>query len=67
MCLSHKIRAEGLFPFVILEKVFSFLLLILLNDFWILFIFCRNVNVDESLLFDKNKNPGVSFFRVSLF
>ena len=39
--------------------MFSFLLLILLNDFRILFIFCINVNVDELLLLDKNKTKGL--------
>ena len=48
------IRAQGLiylevFPFVILEKAFWFLL-ILQNNFRNLFIFCINIDIDELLL-----------------
>ena len=39
-----------LFPFVILEKVFWFLLLIMLNNLRALSIFCINVDTDEVLL-----------------
>ena len=42
-----------LFPFVILEKTFWFLLLILLSNLRNLFIFCINVDVDEMLLLEK--------------
>ena len=48
------IGAQGLislevFPFVILEKAFWFLL-ILQNNFRYLFIFCINIDIDELLL-----------------
>ena len=53
-----------LFPFIILEKQFWFLLLILLNNFRDLFIFCINVDIDKILLLDKNKGLGIKSFRV---
>ena len=58
--LHRKTRAYGsilieLFPFVTLEKVFWFLL-ILLNYLRNLFIFCRNVDIDKMLLLEKNKD-----------
>ena len=53
------------FPFVILEKVFWFLPLILFNNCRNLFIFCININIDELLLLDQNKNLGINFFRVN--
>ena len=51
----RKIRAYGLialeiFSFIILEKAFWCLLLILINNFRNLFIFCINVDIDEMLL-----------------
>ena len=49
-----------LFLFVILEKAFWFLLLILLNNFRNLFIFCINIDIDEVLLSDKNKGIVIS-------
>ena len=54
-CCYTKIRALGLtllvlFPFVFLEKAFWFLLLILLNNFRIFFVFCISVDIDELLL-----------------
>ena len=52
-----------LFPFVILEKEFWFLLLILLNDFRILFVFGINIDIEEVLL-NKNKGLRVNYFRV---
>ena len=42
-----------LFPFVIFENAFWFLLLISLNNFRKRFIFCINVDIDEMLLLDK--------------
>ena len=56
--------ALELFPFVILKKAFWFLLLILLDNFRILFIFCINVDSDEVLLFDKKKGLGFNSFGV---
>ena len=55
-----------LFRFVILEKEFWFLL-ILLNNFRIHFIFCINVDIDKVLLLDKNKDLEVNSFRVFSF
>ena len=49
-----------LFPFVILENVFWFPILILLNNLRTLFFFCINVGIDEVLLLKKNKGLGVS-------
>ena len=54
-----------LFPFVILEKMFWFLLLILLNNFRNLFTFCINVDIDEVLLLDKKK--GLELIPLELF
>ena len=45
-----------LFPFVILERAFWFLLLIVLNNFRNLFTFCINVDIDKVLLLEK-KGP----------
>ena len=42
-----------LFPFVVLEKTFWFLLLILQNNVRNLFIFCINIDMDELFLLDK--------------
>ena len=56
-----------LFPFVIFEKAFWFLRIILLNSFRDLFIFCINVDIDELLLLDKSKDLGVNSFRVISF
>ena len=50
-----------------LEEVFWFLLLILLNNFRNLFIFCINFDIDEVLLLDKNKDLGINSFRVFFF
>ena len=44
--------------------MFGFLLLILLNNFRDLFIFCINVDIDELLMTDKNRGLGVNSFRV---
>ena len=68
-CCYTKIRAKGLialelFPFIILEKPFWFLLLILLNNFRNLFIFCIIVDIDGVMLLDKNKGQGVNSFSV---
>ena len=52
-----------LFPFVSLEKVFWFLL-ILLNNLRNLFIFCINVDIDVMLLLKKIKDLLVNAFRV---
>ena len=61
MLLSEKnkdlVPSELLF-FLIPEKVFWFLLLILLNDFKNLFLFYINIDIDEVLLVDKNKALG---------
>ena len=42
-----------LFLFVILEKMFWFLILVLLNDLRNLFLFCINVNIDGMFLLKK--------------
>ena len=44
--------------------MFWFLILILLNNFRDLFIFCINVDTDEIFLLEKNKGLWVNFFRV---
>ena len=49
-----------LFPCAILEKVFEFLLLILLNNLRNRFIFCINVDIDEMLLSELNN--GLEIF-----
>ena len=64
-CCYTKIMVYGLiplelFPFVIVEKVFWVLLLILLNKFIILFIFSINVDIDEMLLLYKNKDLEIN-------
>ena len=56
--LLHKKKGLGvnsfeLFPFVILEETFWFLLLVLQNNFRNLFTFCIKVDVDEVSLLDK--------------
>ena len=58
--------SSNFFKFVILEKVFSFLLFILLNNFKNLFIFCKNIDIDVVLLLDKNKGLGFNAFSVIL-
>ena len=68
--LLHKKEGLGLiplelFPFVILEKVFWFLFLILLNNFRNLFTFCIKVDIDEVSLLDKNK--GLKVIPLELF
>ena len=40
-------KNKGVFPFVMLEKAFWFLILILLNNLRNLFIFCINVDTNE--------------------
>ena len=66
--LIHKNKCLGcnsfieLFPFVIFEEAFWFLLLILLNllnNFRNLFIICTNVDIDKVFLLDKNKGLGI--------
>ena len=71
--LLEKIRTNKglilleLFSFVIHEKAFWFLLLILLNNFRDHFLLCINVDTDELLLLDENKGLGVnSFSAISL-
>ena len=58
--LLEKNKCQGLillelFPIVILEKMFWFLLLILLNDLRNNFIFYINIDIDEMFLLEKNK------------
>ena len=48
----------------ILEKVFWFLLLVLVNTSRNLFIFCINLDIDKMLLLYKNKDLGINSFRV---
>ena len=65
--MGLKLIPLELFPFVILGKLFWFLLLILLNNFRDLFIFCINIDIDELLLSDKNKGLGVNFLELFPF
>ena len=46
--------------FVILEKAFRFLLLVLLNNWSNLFILCRNVDIDKMLLPETNKGQWIT-------
>ena len=52
-------RCPSVYRFV----MFWFLLLIVLNNFRNLFIFCVNIDIDE-LLLDKNKDQWIKSFRV---
>ena len=45
--------------FVILEKAFWYLLLILLNDFRNFFTFYINLDIDEVLLLDQNQGQEI--------
>ena len=65
MLLLDKNKGLGVsFFFVILEKQFWSLFLILLNNFRIVFIFCINLDFDKALLLHKKKSLGVNSFRV---
>ena len=54
-------------PSVCPSITFWFLLLILLNNFKNLFIFCKNVDVDKMFLLQKNNCQGVNSFRFFSF
>ena len=59
---GHMLIPLELFHFVVLEKMFWCPLLMLLNNFRNLFIFCINIDIDEVLLLDKNKDLGLIFY-----